>query len=147
MFASLDKDGDGILSKEDLWDFIKSIDYPLMKEMTWEAFEDEVYSRCLDGRRNYLYDVFTRDDFVEFMEEFTIKMFFKEADLDGDGVVTFEDVLVACVKKGLKDISYSDIAAMKMLFDTKTSELLNFRDIVKTMKECKFTPGKQIHCG
>lgn len=141
MFISIDKSEDGILSREDLWNFVKSINRPMMQEMTRETFEEEVYSRCEDENRGVLFQKFTLDDFKAFMEECALKEFLLEADVNGDGIVTFDEVLTACLKKGLKNINYSDIAAIKMLFDAETDTLLDPREITEKLRR---TSGKAL---
>ena len=143
MFAAVDQSDDGILSREELWHFIKSIKCPLMQSMTKEEFEKQVYSRCLGEDRGPLHDVFNREDFIEFMEEYAMKIFFVEADLDGDGIVTFEEIITACAKTGL-NLGYPEIGAIKMLFDLENDSwesLLSHSEITEKLKECDFTPS------
>ena len=134
MFAAIDKSDDGILSREELWRFIKSVNCPLMQSMTEEEFEKEVYSRCLGEKRGSLHDKFSREDFIGFMQEYAMRVFFADADLDGDGIVTFEEIMTACAKRGLL-IGYSEIGAIKMLFDSESNTLLGHRDIAEKLKE------------
>ena len=140
MFEAVDKSADGILSRDELWKFIKSIDCPIMKAMTVEDFETNVYSRCLQPNRGALNDTFTLNDFVEMMEDYTMKVFFYEADLDGDGIVTFEEVIKTCVNKGL-EIGYSETAAIKMLFDSESNNLLDLGRIKDMIKKSELAPG------
>ena len=140
MFAAIDKSDDGILSREELWRFIKSVNCPLMQSMTEEEFEKEVYSRCLGEKRGSLHDKFSREDFIGFMQEYAMRVFFADADLDGDGIVTFEEIMTACAKRGLL-IGYSEIGAIKMLFDSESNTLLGHREIAEKLKESNFTPS------
>ena len=139
LFAALDEDEDGILSDEELWSFIKSINCPILQKMSREDFEEEVYSRCMDEERGLFQDKFIREDFITWMEEYSMKIFFDEADNDEDGIVTFEEIITACTMRGL-NIGYSEILAIKMLFDSDNT-LLSPKDIVEKVKQCKLTPA------
>ena len=138
LFATIDSDGDGILSSEELWRFIKSFNCPVLQAITREEFDSEVYGRCLN--RESLRDKFCRDDFVEFMEEYAMRVFFADADLDGDGKVTFEEILAACLNKGIH-IGYTEISAIKLLFDSEKDVLLNPEQIKEKLKESSFAPS------
>ena len=140
MFAAIDKSDDGILSREELWGFIKSVNCPLMQSMTEEEFERDVYSRCLGEKRGSLHDKFSRDDFIEFMEEYAMRIFFMDADLDGDGIVTFEEIITACAKRGLH-IGYSEIGAIKMLFDSDEHNLISPKQMCEKLKKGNFSPS------
>ena len=145
----VDKDGNGVLTRFELWEFMKSIDYQPWQEMTWEVFLDRVYSRCLKETRGNLYDKFTRDDFVKVMEECMMAEFFREADTDGDGIVTFEEIVNAWMKIGHENVNYSEIAAMKMLYDTEvleTDEVLSMEEFSKKLEDSVFASGNFNFC-
>merc|ERR1712117_462786 len=69
-----------------------------------------------------------------------MRVFFAEADLDGDGKVNFEEILAACLNKGL-NIGLTEIGAIKLLFDSEKDVLLNPEQIKEKLKESSFAPS------
>jgi len=142
IFVKIDKSEDGFLTRDELWLFIKAVDCPQLQRMTMDQFEDQVFSRCMAAKRGLFIGKFSLSDFNEFLDEITMAAFFEEADLDGDGYITFEEMIKACAKNGF-DLGLSELDVVNILFkkqDLSLEEMNeNFRNVMTSANFDKMT--------